>query len=292
MQSDDARSGAPPAGGDGGPESEGERIEVRLFLEAIRARYGYDLSGYAPASMRRRVLNALAASGLGNLGELQHRLLHEPRLFADVFERLTVRVSELFRDPGFYRAFREQVTPILRTYARLNVWVGGCATGEEAYSVAILLSEEGLYERTQIYATDLSPLAIEQAKQGIYPADQLATVDENHRRAGGQQPLSDFYTAAYDRIAMREPLRRNILFFQHDLVGDHVFAEMNVIFCRNVLIYFGAELRDQVLHKLTQSLCRGGFLCLGTSEALSRAAQSSFTTFAARERIYRQVPST
>jgi len=289
MRSDQAGD---PDAGDRAHESEGERIELRLFLEGIRARYGYDLSGYAPASMRRRILNALAASGLGNLGELQHRVLHDPRFFADVFERLTVRVSELFRDPDFYRAFRELAIPLLRTYARLNVWVSGCATGEEAYSIAILLSEEGLYDRTQIYATDVSPLAVEQAKQGIYPADQLATFDENHRRAGGHQQLSDFYTAAYDRIAMHEPLRRNILFFQHDLVGDHVFAEMNVILCRNVLIYFGADLRDQVMRKLTQSLCRGGFLCLGTSEQLSPAAQRSFTALATSERIYRHAVTT
>jgi chemotaxis protein methyltransferase CheR len=282
-----------PAGAAGGDaESEGERIEMRLFLEAIRARYGYDLHGYAPASMRRRVLNALVASGLDNLGELQHRVLHEPRFFAEVFERLTVRVSELFRDPDFYRTFRAQVTPILRTYARLNVWVGGCANGEEAYSIAILLSEEGLYDRTQIYATDVSPRALEHAKQGVYPADQLAVFNANHQRAGGHAPLSDFYTAAYDRIAMHEPLRRNILFFHHDLVGDHVFAEMNVIFCRNVLIYFGAELREKVMSKFAQSLCHGGFLCLGTSEQLSRAAQHVFTTFAARERIYRHLMPT
>jgi chemotaxis protein methyltransferase CheR len=268
-------------------DNDGETIEVRLLLEAIRARYGYDLRGYAPASIRRRILNALATSGLGNLGELQHRVLHEPQCFAAVFDHLTVRVSEMFRDPGFYATFRGQIAPILRTYARLNIWIGGCATGEEAYSVAILLTEEGLYDRAQIYATDLSATALEQAKQGVYAADQLTTFIENHRRAGGRASLSEFYTAAYDRIAMREALRRNILFFQHDLVGDHVFAEMNVILCRNVLIYFGAELRERVVTKFSQSLCRGGFLCLGSSERLSRAAQRMFTTFAAEERIYR-----
>lgn len=261
--------------------------EIRQILETIRARYGYDFSGYAPASIARRVLSALAKSGLTSAGELERRLA-DPAFFARVLDDLTVRVSELYRDPDFYRAFRERVTPVLRTSPRINIWLAGCAGGEEAYSLAILLQEAGLYDRAQIYATDLSACALEQAQQGVYPVSSLATFAENYRRSGGRGDLPDTYTLAYDRIAFRESLRRNISFFRHDLVGERVFAEMQVIFCRNVLIYFGPELKQQVIQKFTQSLAAGGFLCLGGSERLSPAAARHYTDFAAEERIYRR----
>lgn len=264
-----------------------DAIEMRLLLEAIHARYGYDLREYTAASLRRRVEAVLARSRVAHLGELQHRLLHEPDFFAEVIEELTISVSEMFRDPSFFRAFRTQVVPTLRTYPLLNFWHAGCARGEEAYSNAILLSEEGLYDRSQIYATDMSIRALEQAKQAIYPADQVPTYTANHEGAGGTRPFSTYYTAAYDQIALNELLRRNILFFQHNLVSDHVFAEMHVIFCRNVLIYFGPELRARVLEKFAQSLCPGGFLCLGSSERLPRSGRQLFTEFSASERIYR-----
>lgn len=269
------------------PESDTETIEVRLFLEAIYAKYGYDLRGYAPASMRRRVLAALARSGAAHLGELQHRLLHEPALFHDMIEHLTVRVSDMFRDPSFFLAFRARVVPILRTYPRLNIWHCGCAAGEEVYACAIVLLEEGLYERAQIYATDVSAQAIEQGKQGLYPAERLATFAESYAASGGKAAFADYYTEAYDGIALRESLQKNILFFDHNLVSDYVFAEMNVVFCRNVLLYFGDDLRGRVMEKITESLCPGGFLCLGNSESL-RAPPDSFTAFDPAERIYRR----
>jgi chemotaxis protein methyltransferase CheR len=266
-----------------------EEIETRLFLDAIYARYGYDLRDYTTRSITRRVRAALARSGLRHMGELQHRVLTDPGAFAQVLEDLTVRVSEIFRDPDFYRTFRERVTPILRTYPQLNVWHAGCATGEEAYSSAILLHEEGLYDRCQVYATDLSAQAIEQSKQGLYPAKNLPAVVESYRRAGGTSTFDRYATSAYDHIALNESLRRKILFFQHSLVSDHVFGEMHVIFCRNVLIYFGHDLRERVMEKFSQSLCPGGFLCLGTSERLPPEHRGRFTEFAANERIYRYV---
>jgi chemotaxis protein methyltransferase CheR len=272
---------------DGGAPDEIDKLEVRLFLEAIHARYGYDLRDYATDSMRRRVSAVLARSGLPHLGELQHRILKEPTLFASVIEDLTVRVSEMFRDPRFFRTFRDRVTPILRTYPLLNIWHSGCATGQEAYSTAILLSEEGLYERSQLYATDVSARALELAKQGIYPADRIPTYAANHAASGGRGELSRYFTAAYDQIALGESVRRNILFFQHNLVTDHVFAQMHVIFCRNVLIYFGAALRERVLDKFAQTLCPGGFLCLGSSERLSKRDLERFTEFAGDDRIFR-----
>ena len=272
---------------DGAGRDDVEGIEVRLFLQAIFDRYGYDLRDYSSFSIRRRVMGALARSGLAHLGELQHRVLTDPDLFASVVEDLTVRVSEMFRDPTFYRALRTQVIPLLRTYPLLNVWHSGCASGEEAFSSAVVLSEEGLYDRTQIYATDLSSRALDQAKQGVYSADVINQCVTNYLSAGGKGRFEEYYRAAYDHFAMRESLRRRILFFQHNLVSDHVFAEMHIIFCRNVLIYFEPALRDRVVRKFTQSLRPGGFLCLGSSERLAPAYEGQFSVFNERERIYR-----
>jgi chemotaxis protein methyltransferase CheR len=269
------------------PDDGVEEIETRLFLQGIADRYGYDLREYTLASMGRRLKLALIKSGATNLGELQHRVLHEPDLFASVLDDLTVRVSEMFRDPSFYRVFRDRVIPLLRTYPLLNVWFSGCAAGQEAYSTAIVLSEEGLYERTQIYATDLSNVALEQAKQGVYEGELLPQFAANYRLAGGRVDFGSYYVAAYNQIALGEALRRKILFFQHNLVSDHVFAEMHVIFCRNVLIYFQPTLRERVLDKLRQSLCPGGFLCLGSSERLGKVDIAGYEVFDSSERIYR-----
>lgn len=269
------------------PESDVEAIEVRLVLEAIHAKYGYDLRDYAQTSMRRRVLAALAKSRLEHLGALQHQLLADPGFFADVLDDLTVRVTEMFRDPGFYRAFRQRVVPVLRTYPLLKIWHGGCSSGEEAYGNAIILEEEGLYDRAQLYATDLNPRALEQARHGLYPADRFALFGENYEKSGGKSKLSAYYTEAYAQVALRESLKRNILFFQHNLVSDHVFGEMHVIFCRNVFIYFAPDLRRRVLEKFAQSLCPGGFLCLGAGERLPPASMLPFTDFSPEERIYR-----
>lgn len=265
-------------------------LEVRLLLEAIHARYGYDLRDYSPPHMKRRLGAALARYGLPHLGELQHRILHDPSFFAAVLDELTVQVSDLFRDPPFYRAFRERVIPVLRTYPLLRIWHAGCATGEEAYATAILLTEEGLYDRAQIYATDLSVQALAQAKQGVFAADRAQAFAFNHARSGAKTDFAHYCTIAYDQLAISETLRRNILFFQHNLVSDQAFGEMHVIFCRNVFLYFGPELRARVIHKFAQSLCAGGFLCLGNSEQLSRAEHGrEFVEFASAERVYRSV---
>jgi chemotaxis protein methyltransferase CheR len=268
-----------------------EAIETRALLDAIYARYGYDLREYTAASMKRRVHAVLARTGIEHLGELMHRVLVDPDFFVQVLDDLTVRVSDMFRDPAFYRAFRARVVPVLRTYPLLRIWHAGCASGEEAYASAILLQEEGLYERTQIYATDLSAQAVAEAKHGVYAAERLPTFAENYARAGGLGHFSDYYTAAYDGLAMTEALRRNVLFFQHNLVSDHAFGEMHVVFCRNVFIYFGPELRDRVMATFGHSLCAGGFLCLGSAEQVPRGDRPSvFTDFAPDERIYRHTP--
>ena len=272
------------------PNSDVEAIETRLLLQAIYERYGYDFRGYAPDLMERRVKTALTKSGMKHLGEVLHRALVEPDYFHALLHDLTVQVSEMFRDPLFYLAFRKKVVPILRTYPHIKIWHAGCATGEEAYTTAILLLEEGLLKRTQIYATDIDMGALEQARGGAYSPTQLANFGSNYREAGGRADPADYYTSAYDGMAFKEVLRKSIVFFQHNLVTDYALGEMQVIFCRNVLIYFGEELRNRVTSVLVQGLCDGGFLCLGKSEHIPMRWKE-FEELAASERIYRKVAS-
>jgi chemotaxis protein methyltransferase CheR len=273
------------------PEVDLEELEIRLLLEGIQAKYGYRFQDYAQSSMRRRVRAALARSGLRHLGELQHKLLADAEFFASMLDDLTVRVSEVFRDPTFYRAFRESVVPILRTYPQLKIWHAGCASGEEVYTMAILLAEEKLYERAQIYATDMSPKALEMAREGVYAESDAASFGRNYLESGGKQRLDDYYSSAYGRIVVRESLRKNIVFFQHDLASDYALGEMNVVFCRNVLIYFGTALKDRTLGTFGDCLGHGGFLCLGRNESLPVEAAARFSVFSATERIYRRRPS-
>lgn len=267
---------------------ETEELETRLVLEAIFAKYGYDFRGYGEVSMRRRVAAALARSGLAHRGELQHRILLDPEFFASVLDDLTVQVSEMFRDPAFYRVFRQEVVPILRTYPELKIWHAGCASGEEVYTTAILLAEENLSERTQIYATDISARAVERARAGVYPQARLAAFADNYAASGGQRPFEDYYSAAYGGFVVREWLRKSIVFFQHDLVSDYALGEMHVVLCRNVLIYFGPALRERVLSLFANSLCRSGFLCLGSSESMPPSRAPQFGEFSRAERIYRR----
>lgn len=260
-----------------------EPAEVRRFLEAIRGRYGYDFCDYSEASIQRRVCRALLRSGLPSLRELEARVVEDPALFARVLGELTVRASQLFRDPELYLALRARALPRLRTYPFLRIWHCGCADGEEVYSDAVVLAEEGLYERAQLYATDLSPLAIAHARQGVYPAGPADA--ERYRRAGGHAELERYGTRAYGRFAFDAALRRNVLFFEHDLVTDQVFGEMHLVFCRNVLLYFGPELRRRALEKLARSLVPGGFLCLGRSE---RPPGACFAEVDPDVRLYRR----
>lgn len=269
------------------PEAETEEIEIRLLLEAISLKYGYDLRDYAAEPMRRRIRAAKIRSGAAHLGEMQHRLLVNPEFFADLLNQLTVQVSEMFRDPPLYVALRERVLPILRTYPELRVWHAGCASGEEVYTTAVLMEEEGLHERTQIYATDLSATAIERARDGIYSESQAVAFSTNYENAGGKGLFEAYCSRAYGSIAMRESLRKQLVFFQHNLVSDYALGEMHVIFCRNVLMYFGHELRCRVLKMFAKGLCRGGFLCVGGSERLPKELGSVFEEFDGANGIYR-----
>jgi chemotaxis protein methyltransferase CheR len=269
-------------------DAEVERIEVDLVLEAIHTKYGYDLRGYTAAPMLSRVRALLARTGVAHLGELQHRLLHDAEFFGSVLHGLTVQVSSMFRDPSFYRTLRERVVPILRTYPELKIWHAGCSSGEEVYAMAIVLMEANLYERARIYATDISEAALERAREGIYLESRLAGFASDYAASGGTGRFEDYYQLQRGRMVMKAPLRQNLAFFQHDLVSDYALGEMHVILCRNVLIYFGAALRERVLGTFAKGLGRGGFLCLGASEALPESQSHAFRDFESFERVYRR----
>jgi len=215
--------------------------------------------------------------------------MHEPKIFPALLDHLTVQVSEMFRDPTHFRALREQVVPFLRTYPSLKVWVAGCSSGEEAYSLAILLREEGLLSRTLIYATDINPHTLQRAEAGIYSIDRIAAFTVNHRESGGTCSLSDYYTAAYGRAILDKSLRERIVFSDHSLATDSVFAEVHLVSCRNVLIYFNRELQDRALGLFRDSLCRRGFLGIGSKESLRfTSVAGAFQAVVARERIYQK----
>lgn len=243
-------------------------IELQLLIDAIYLKYHYDFRGYAQASLRRRMRAALLRFNCSSLSQLQDRVLREPAMLTAMMDFLTVQVSDMFRDPAYYQALRRHVVPMLRTYPSLKIWIAGCSTGEEAYSMAILLREEGLLDRTLIYATDINGQALQKAEAGIYDLDRIAGFTENHRRSGGSSSLSDYYMAAYGRAVFDKSLRRNIVFSDHSLATDSVFAEVQLVSCRNVLIYFNRSLQDRAIGLFRDALCRKGFLGMGAKESL------------------------
>ena len=265
-------------------------IELKLLIEGIYHLYHYDFRDYALASLRRRMKGALVHLNCETLSQLQDRVLREPELFHTLLDHLTVQVSEMFRDPSYFRAIREQVVPLLRTYPSLKIWVAGCSAGEEAYSLAILLREEGLLARSLIYATDINPRILERAEAGIYPIDRIAGFTVQHRESGAKTSLSDYYTAAYGRAIFDKSLREHIVFSDHSLATDSVFAEVQFVSCRNVLIYFDRPLQDRAVGLFRDSLCRHGFLGLGSKETLRFSGQSAaFAAFVPPEKIYQKV---
>ena len=265
-----------------------ETIELELFIQAMHRRYGYDFSQYAPASLRRRVRQLAERLGCDSISALTGRALHEPKLLPQLLEGLSVPVSDMFRDPAVFRALREQVLPLLASYPQINIWQAGCAHGEEVYSLAILLEEEGLYERSRIFATDLSANALRQAEEGIYPVREAQQWSRNYQAAGGTRSLVDYYSARYDLLKLDDRLRRNITFAQHNLASDRVFCEAHLVLCRNVLIYFSNPLQDHCLALFRDSLVRGGFLCLGMCESIDFAGNAGdFAAVDAHLRIYR-----
>jgi chemotaxis protein methyltransferase CheR len=265
-------------------------IELPLFVEAVFRKYHYDFRDYAAASLKRRLHTALSRFGCGSLSQLQHRMLHEPAIFPQLLDYLTVQLSEMFRDPEYYRALRTQVLPLLRTYPSLKIWVAGCSTGEEVYSLAILLQEEGLLKRSLIYGTDINAHALRKAEAGVYDIDRIALFSQNYQRTGAHNSLSAYYTAAYGSAVFDAALKKHIVFSDHSLATDSVFAEMQFVSCRNVLIYFNRALQDRAVGLFRDALCLRGFLGIGSKESLRFSSYAdAFDSIDRENRVYRKV---
>ena len=266
-----------------------EELEIRLLLEAIYSLYGYDFRQYSKASLRRRILHRLGLSGLNTITDMTSKVLRDRQFFVSLLNDMTVNVTEMFRDPQFYRRFREEVVPVLKTFPFIKIWHAGCSTGEEIYSMAVLLEEEGLYDRTMMYATDIDKNVLATAKKGIYSISAIKQYGDNYIQAGGKSSLSDYYTCKYESVIMDQRLKRNIVFADHDLATDQVFGEMNVIVCRNVRIYFDRQLQERVFKLFHDSLDLGGFLWLGTKESLKFAnGDHDFEAVDAEMKIFRR----
>ena len=266
-----------------------DELEIDLFLEAIFRKYGYDFRSYSRASLKRRIHNQIESFKLNNICELTHLVIHDEAMFTKIFDHMTVNVTEMFRDPYFYKSFRDDIAPQLKSYPSFKIWHAGCSTGQEIYSMCILLKELGLYDKAQIYATDIDHQVLEKAKKGIFPINTASLYSRNYRDSGGFYSLSDYYTARYDSIIMDSSLKKNIIFADHDLATDQVFNEVQVIICRNVLIYFNHSLQDRVFKLFSNSLDYGGFLCLGSKESLRFSeCYSLYETLNSKYKIYQK----
>ena len=264
-------------------------IEIKLLMEGVYQVYGYDFRDYAEASLRRRLIQWLSGSGFATLSLAQSQLLRDRTLFDSLLRGITVNVSEMFRDSVFFKAVRKHVVPHLKTYPFVRIWHAGCASGEEAYSMAILLEEEGLKGRFRIYATDINEDVIRKAQEGIYPLHEMQRFTRSYQQSGGTGSFSDYYTARYDHAILNASLRDTIVFAAHNLAVDTDFGEMNLILCRNVMIYFKQSLKERVLSLFDSSLVPGGFLCLGTKESLDhRRISSRYEEIKPKTQIYRK----
>lgn len=264
-------------------------LEIGLLVEAVKQAHGYDFSEYASASLTRRMQAWLGKSGFDSFGAATSALLRDSQLCRALVEEVTVNVSDMFRDPAFFKALREEVVPHLRTYPHTKIWVAGCAGGEEVLSLAILLREEGVGEQCRIYATDLNEAVLERARQGVFELRDMQRYTRNYQQAGGHAAFSDYYVARYGRALFDPALLRNVVFAAHNLATDADFSEMQLILCRNVMIYFKSALKERLLTLFDGCLTPGGFLCLGTKETLDqRAIAPRYREVAAPNRIYRK----
>ncbi|MBE9052405.1 protein-glutamate O-methyltransferase CheR [Nostocales cyanobacterium LEGE 11386] len=267
-----------------------EDIEIQLLLQGMYQYYGYDFRNYALSSLKRRIRNFMHLEGLSNISALQERLFHDRTCLERFLLSVTVNVTSMFRDPSFYLAFRNQVIPMLRTYPFIRIWHAGCSSGEEVYSMAILLQEENLYHRCRIYATDTNEKVLKNAKSGIFPLRMMQEYTQLYLKSGGKQSFSKYYTAAYDNAIFQASLKENIIFAQHNLVTDSSFNEFNVILCRNVLIYFNQILQKQVHELFYNSLCTFGILGLGRQESIKFTAyEDYYDEIANGEKLYRRL---
>lgn len=269
--------------------AEVEKIEAELLLEAVFRRYGYDFRRYSHATVMRRIRGFCGRLGLRRISEIIPRVLEDPGTFEQLLLDFSITVTEMFRDPDFYRAFRSHAAPYLRTYPFIRVWHAGCASGEEVYSMAILLSEEGLYERTTVFATDFNDSALNKARDGIYSLETIRRHLDNYRRSGGSKTLTDYFHTDSEWAIMDQSLKRNITFANHNLVTDSAFGEVHVVVCRNVLIYFDRTLQDRVLCLFHESLIRDGFLALGSKESIRfSSVAGQFQEMDSKWKIYRK----
>ncbi|PHV11818.1 CheR family methyltransferase [Chitinimonas sp. BJB300] len=263
--------------------------ELAALLETIFTRYQYDFRHYAQPSLKRRVLHAISRLNHTNLTNLHQKVTADSASFQELLQYLTVPVSDMFRDPAYFRRLRDEVLPVLATYPRIRIWVAGCSTGEEVYSLAILLREEGLLERSQIYATDINPRNLARAERGIFPIKHLPRYTSNYQQAGGKAAFSDYYLAAYGAALIDQSLRQYCVFSDHSLATDNVFVETQFVSCRNVLIYFDHHLQARALGLFHDSLVHRGFLGLGSKESIQFSPyKDQFDTIARAERIYRK----
>ncbi len=268
-----------------------EELEMDLLLEGVFRQYGYDFRQYARASVRRRVWRRVYAEGLASVTALLDLVLHDEQAMQRLLMDLSINVTSMFRDPTFFATFRQRVVPILRTYPFLRVWNAGCSTGEETYSLAILLAETGLYERTRIYATDINERVLQQARDGVFPLAKMKEYTENYLAAGGSRSFSDYYVTGYDQAQFTRSLRSNMIFAAHNLVSDRSFNEFQVIVCRNVMIYFDRQLQEQVHELFLDSLAPFGVLALGHKESLRHTSVASrYEILDEVEKIYRRLP--
>src|SRR5437588_1257723 len=276
--------------GPGSPALELEDLEVQLLLEAVYRRYCFDFREYAPASLRRRLWRRVHAEGERTIAGLMEKLLHDPPSMERLLLDLSINVTAMFRDPAFYVAFRSRVVPLLRTYPFTRIWAAVCSTGEEVYSLAIVLQEEGLYDRTRIYATDINETVLERARAGVFPLDKMQQYTQNYIKAGGTRSFSEYYVAAYDNAQFQRPLIENVVFAQHNLVSDRSFNEFQVIVCRNVMIYFDKKLQDHVHELFYESLVHFGILALGHKESIKFSPfEGRFEEIDEDEKLYRKV---
>ena len=275
-----------------GADSARESLEISLLLEGVYQQYGFDFRQYARASLRRRLWRRVYAEGLRSISGLQEKVLHDRGAMERLLRDLSINVTSMFRDPGFFASFRTKVVPMLRTYPFLRIWNAGCSTGEETYSLAILLREVGLYERSRIYATDINESVLASAAEGIYPVAKMQEYTENYLAAGGSRSFSDYYRAAYDRAQLDRSLGENIVFAAHNLVSDRSFNEFHVVVCRNVMIYFDRTLQDRVHQLFLDSLAPFGVLALGRKETLTHSSHAEeYDVVDDAERIYRRRPA-
>lgn len=266
-----------------------ENIEIYLLMEAIFRRYGYDFRDYGKAHTKRRVHHRLALSGISTISELIHKVLYDESFFQLFLQDLSINTTEMFRDPEFFKEIREHVLPILSTYPFIKIWHAGCSSGEEVYSMAILLEEENLYDRTQMYGTDFNHQILDTAREGIYSMGNIRDYTHNYTKSGGKASFSDYYNAKYDSAIIESRLKKNVVFSDHNLVTDAPFGEMNLIMCRNTLIYFNKTLQDKVIKLFFESLIPGGYLCIGSKESLAFSAyRDAFEVVHSKLRIYKK----